>query len=548
MSGAITGARKIRIAHVSGPNATITNTPPLVTSNKARLRAGLAPMTDVEGAPLAFDPLRPQRLAAPVEVFVEAASAHPLEADAADLYAAPDGWLDAEGRFSATPATGFDRPVHRVTLAPEDGLYPLPYMALQADGGAWDDDGAAPFAPAARSRQPFFPDGRRLVEEIDRLGVDEKGQGSLISRKAEISYHRVTPSGGRTAEGEVLGRDFFPYRPIHLNASPPRVSLAEITNRMQAIMDDPGTDAAIWTQGSPRIEETVYWFSLVIDTVKPICANASQRYQGAISNDGPKNIVDTVDWLASRVWADEAGRNRVGVVMAQDQRVFAAREVTKVDARPGGYVAAGGHGGILGSAGGGAGAVLRFVPAVKHGWRSEVRLSALPASVEGFAGPVATKDAQGGLLAGAIPKVAIVKDCSYSEEGFDSDPEQEVDVIALIETLPRMAPLCGIVSEGLNPYGKPASTARNRILRRAVFSGFPVVGVGRGNTEGFAIRGGPIIAGSNLTAVKARMLLMAAILKLGMLPKAENPDAPTPAEMAATLAALAPYQAIFDSH
>jgi hypothetical protein len=28
---------KLRIAHLSGPNATIQNTPPLVTSNKARL-------------------------------------------------------------------------------------------------------------------------------------------------------------------------------------------------------------------------------------------------------------------------------------------------------------------------------------------------------------------------------------------------------------------------------------------------------------------------------------------------------------------------------
>ena len=30
-------AGKIRIAHLAGPNATIQNTPPLVTSNKARV-------------------------------------------------------------------------------------------------------------------------------------------------------------------------------------------------------------------------------------------------------------------------------------------------------------------------------------------------------------------------------------------------------------------------------------------------------------------------------------------------------------------------------
>lgn len=292
----------------------------------------------------------------------------------------------------------------------------------------------------------------------------------------------------------------------------------------------------------------MYWFNLLIDTVKPVCGNASQRYVGQISNDGPKNIADTVNWITSRVWADAEGRNIAGATMAQDQRVYAARDVAKVDARPGGYVPTGGHGGILGAAGGGTGSVLRYIPATRHTWTSELRLSQLPASVQGHSGTVATKDADGWLLPEAIPKVAIVKDCSYSEEGFDSDPEQEVDVIALIEKMPGMAPLCGMVSEGLSPYGKPASTARNRILQRAVFSGFPVVNVGRGNTEGFAIAGGPFIAGSNLTAVKARMLLMACILKFGMLPKAADPKAPTSAEVETTMTALAPFQAVFNTH
>ena len=33
--------KKARIAHLAGPNATIQNTPPLVTSNKARAKRGL---------------------------------------------------------------------------------------------------------------------------------------------------------------------------------------------------------------------------------------------------------------------------------------------------------------------------------------------------------------------------------------------------------------------------------------------------------------------------------------------------------------------------
>jgi L-asparaginase len=57
--------RKARIAHLAGPNATIQNTPPLVTSNKARAKHGLPLLSNSDGTPARFALLRPQRLAAP---------------------------------------------------------------------------------------------------------------------------------------------------------------------------------------------------------------------------------------------------------------------------------------------------------------------------------------------------------------------------------------------------------------------------------------------------------------------------------------------------
>src|SRR6202035_3331127 len=72
-------SNKTRIAHLAGPTATIQNTPPLVTSNKARAKRGLPLLKDVDGVPLRHDALRPQSLAAPVKVYVEQFSAHPLE-------------------------------------------------------------------------------------------------------------------------------------------------------------------------------------------------------------------------------------------------------------------------------------------------------------------------------------------------------------------------------------------------------------------------------------------------------------------------------------
>src|ERR671923_1028792 len=138
---------KPKIALFSGPTATIQNSEPLVTSNKARETYGLPPRTNPDGSPLRFDALRSQRLAAPVTVYIEQFSAHPLERDAAELYAPPDGYLDAAGVFHAERQSPDDVPVYEVTLRPEDGLYPLPYMARQANGQPWEGDGMSQFAP-----------------------------------------------------------------------------------------------------------------------------------------------------------------------------------------------------------------------------------------------------------------------------------------------------------------------------------------------------------------------------------------------------------------
>jgi hypothetical protein len=557
-----------RIAHLAGSNATIQNSPPLVTSNKAREKYGLPPLTGPDGAPLRFDALRAQRLAAPVTVYVEQFSAHPLERDAAELYGPPDGYVDASGTFHKERRGADDKPVYEITLRPEDGVYPLPYMARQANGHAWEEDCAYPMAPEQQARQPFYPDGSRLFEEIDRLGVGDKGIGNLISGRAEIDFYRVVPSSGYTkglaaglrtdvGEGdiaaEVRGRDFFPYRPYHLGPAPARPALARIANAVQRVLATGRYAGAIWTQGSPRIEETVYWLNLLVDTTLPICGNASQRPHGQLSNDGDKNIVDSIDYIVSRVWADEGGCNRAGVVLVQDQQVFAARDVQKADARPGGYVATGGHGGILGAAGWEGPAVLTYLPATRHTYRSAVNVTRLPAHVTGRLRSgqtrVPIKDRRGEILESAIPKVTIVKDGNYTTDDSDDDPSREVDLLAQIERNLVAHPLAGFVVEGLSPYGRLTSAVRTRVMRRAAFSGMPVVLTGRGNAEGFVPPPtSPFIGGRNLTATKARLLLMACLMKLGSVPAAADPEQPTPGEVEAVRTAIRGYQEVFDTH
>ena len=122
----------------------------------------------------------------------------PLEADAAELYGPPDGYIDSAGQVHKERQSADDKPVYEVELRPEDGLYPLPYMALQADGAAWEEECAFPDAPEPKARQGFFPDGSRSFEEIDRLQIGEHGAGNLISGKAEIDFYRVLPPSGYT--------------------------------------------------------------------------------------------------------------------------------------------------------------------------------------------------------------------------------------------------------------------------------------------------------------------------------------------------------------
>src|ERR1700722_14406277 len=183
--------KKIRIAHLAGPTATIQNTPLLVTSNKARKKRGLPLLKDVDGAPVRHDALRPERLAAPVKVYVEQFSAHPLESDVADLYGPPDGYIGADGVFREHRQNASDKPVYEIELKPDDGLYPLPYMATQADGSAWEEECTAP--GAVTGRQGFFPDGSRSFEEIDRLSIGADGTASLLSSIATGDFYRGCP-------------------------------------------------------------------------------------------------------------------------------------------------------------------------------------------------------------------------------------------------------------------------------------------------------------------------------------------------------------------
>jgi hypothetical protein len=231
--------------------------------------------------------------------------------------------------------------------------------------------------------------------------------------------------------------------------------------------------------------------------------------------------------------------------------------VQKADARPGGYIATGGHGGIIGRMGHPGAPQFSFKSVKRHTHNSLVNLNALPKRVQGakIRGSkvrtisVPIKNADGDLLPIAIAKVTLVKHARYLPEDTSGDAGSEVDILARIEKNLHDAPLAGFVAEGSAPFGAMSNSV-DAALKLATFSGMPVVKVGRGNAGGFVdpTRDPLAIAGSNLTATKARLLLMACLMKLGCLPPAADPAKPTQAETDATKAKLKQYQEIFDTH
>ncbi|HEY7177374.1 MAG TPA: hypothetical protein VH442_20855, partial [Micromonosporaceae bacterium] len=391
---------------------------------------------------------------------------------------------------------------------------------------------------------------------------------------ADFDFYRAIPPGGwthgrpsseRTDVGdgdvppETLGLDYFGYSPMHLYREPALAALATATLLVQRVLNSGEYVGAQWLESSATVEETLYWLGLLIDTDVPIVGHSAQRAHGTLSADGDRNIVDGVKYLLSGVALDGDGHDRVGPVVIVDEVVYAAREIAKIDARPGGYETVGGHGGVVADMGGFGPPQVTFVPARRHTRTSRVRLTALPETVRAVTGtPGAIREVTvrvrdgADLLADAMPYVGFVKRGTYGASATAGtatpDASGEVEILARIEANLRLHPLAGFVAEGNAPYGTMGPTT-NAALSVATFSGMPVVRVGRGNTGGMAYKNEPtVIGGNNLSATKARILLMAAMLKLGSLPVAADPSHPTDDEVDATRAAIAEYQNIFDTH
>ena len=162
---------------------------------------------------------------------------------------------------------------------------------------------------------------------------------------------------------------------------------------------------------------------------------------------------------------------------------------------------------------------------------------------------VSVKDEKGDLLPSAIPKVSIVKFSRYASDSYSDDAGGEVEILARIEKNLQEFRLSGFVLEGISPYATINQSA-SAALTRGTLTGMPVVRVGRGNHEGITVTNPNdlFIEGNNLTATKARLLLMACLMRFGSLGIPVDHDNPTKRDLDAIRSKIAQYQEVFDSH
>ena len=443
---------KIAIVSTGG---TIQNSQPFVTSSKA-------------GGSL--NVLRPQRLHEPVTIRIAKE--------------------DVDG--IPIPATGDEDAFWTVTLEPNDGLYLLPYM----------DPGHQ--APEVYTGVRIS--GPRLVEEINRFGLDTYGTNNLIGNLAELVF--LHPKDRNTGAELRAGGETFATQ-----------ELLMIADAVQGALADDEITGCVVTHGTFTTEETACFLNYVVDSNKPLVVAASQRRHTSIGNDGDWNLVDAV---RVAVCPEAAGK---GVMVIMNEGIYPAREVIKTNQRPDGFTSTGGSALSLGSVEADQ-VSFYFQPTRKNTTRSEVR--------PGF--PLPT----------TLPKVDIVK--TYG--GADEVPIRALVKQALEDRAdPSQPSKHGIVVEGFAYSGVPHRFQRSALQEAVNRYGIPVGLTNRGARGRIPHHAEPpFLTCDNLTSVKARLLMMLAIEKLGMLTPASDPSNPTPAEQERLQQELGRFQEIFDTH
>jgi L-asparaginase len=242
-----------------------------------------------------------------------------------------------------------------------------------------------------------------------------------------------------------------------------------LSKRINELVSRQDVKGVVVTHGSNTVEETAYFLSLTVKSDKPVVLTAAQRQFTTLSSDSPKNFLQAV-----RVAASDEARGKGALVVANDV-INAARDVSKnITTRLETYSS-------------------RDMGALGFVDDDQITFYRLPLKQHTRATPFDVARLQ------KLPRVDII----YTYAGADG---------ALIEAaVARGAE--GIVIAGF-PTGV-ATPVMDEAIGHAVDGGVPVVMTNRGGMgrvmDKKRSEARPLIWGDNLTAVKARVLLMLAL-------------------------------------
>ena len=100
----------------------------------------------------------------------------------------------------------------------------------------------------------------------------------------------------------------------------------ELSRHVSALLRSrPELSGVVITHGTDTMEETAYFLDLTVEGDRPVVVTGSMRPSDMAGADGPANLT-----AAIRVASDRHARGR-GTMVAMDDRLFSARDVTKTN-------------------------------------------------------------------------------------------------------------------------------------------------------------------------------------------------------------------------
>jgi L-asparaginase len=125
------------------------------------------------------------------------------------------------------------------------------------------------------------------------------------------------PEIGRVANVEVLNHSNIASAYL----GPPE--WIKLTRHIERTLKRPEISGVVVSHGTDTLEETAYWLDLTTMFDKPIVLIGAQRNASEADSDGPRNLFNAV-----RVAVDSGSRG-IGVIVAMNNQISAARDVTK---------------------------------------------------------------------------------------------------------------------------------------------------------------------------------------------------------------------------